>query len=493
MPPQRIAGGLGDTPGFDYRAHLESVIAHGSPAIRWVRRILAEDAAAVIPQGRWGRRWPAILASAWAMAFALVGLVAPVALSGGSASTLDHDGLPSTYERQRTHTDPHLPDTDGDGIPDGREDLDGDGLNNIWELRLGLLADWKDSDADGTPDGSEDADQDGLTNRFEISRSRTDPRMLDSDLDGLRDSVEDPDGDDLSNLGEQRFRTDPRDPDTDGDGTDDWHQDSNGDGARDGLTQDRRPVPDDLRPTLSHPFFRPVAYGICHQFGDRARLLTCVVGPAHGTKVVVVGDSHIQHWRAALERVGRARGWRMWFMTKSACPMAEIATTQRSCPVWREAALQRIAAIHPALVITSEYNEYRAANAVDDADNARLMRHGLTRTLQRLDKVAGKVVLLGDTTRYGSDPVGCLKGHLDDISACDPRRFTVVGRDRLANDRAAARAAGVTYRDTFHLSCPYDPCPLVVGDILVPYDRGHLTIRYAREVWRGIARLLPRV
>jgi hypothetical protein len=40
LPPQRIAGGMGDTPGFDYRAHLESVISHGSPPIKWVRRAL---------------------------------------------------------------------------------------------------------------------------------------------------------------------------------------------------------------------------------------------------------------------------------------------------------------------------------------------------------------------------------------------------------------------------------------------------------------------
>jgi hypothetical protein len=44
VPPQRIAGGIGATPGFDYRAHLEAVIGHGSPPIRWVRRILAGDA-----------------------------------------------------------------------------------------------------------------------------------------------------------------------------------------------------------------------------------------------------------------------------------------------------------------------------------------------------------------------------------------------------------------------------------------------------------------
>ena len=40
VPAQRIAGGLGDTPGFDYRAHLENVISHGMPPIKWVNRIL---------------------------------------------------------------------------------------------------------------------------------------------------------------------------------------------------------------------------------------------------------------------------------------------------------------------------------------------------------------------------------------------------------------------------------------------------------------------
>jgi len=46
VPAQRIVGGLGETPGFDYRRHLESVISHGSPPIKWVRRILAEEAEA---------------------------------------------------------------------------------------------------------------------------------------------------------------------------------------------------------------------------------------------------------------------------------------------------------------------------------------------------------------------------------------------------------------------------------------------------------------
>jgi len=40
VPVPRVVGGFGDTPGFSYKEHLESVIAHGSPPIPLIRRIL---------------------------------------------------------------------------------------------------------------------------------------------------------------------------------------------------------------------------------------------------------------------------------------------------------------------------------------------------------------------------------------------------------------------------------------------------------------------
>jgi uncharacterized protein (DUF885 family) len=40
VPEPRVVGGFGETPGFSYREHLESVIAHGSPPIPVIRRVL---------------------------------------------------------------------------------------------------------------------------------------------------------------------------------------------------------------------------------------------------------------------------------------------------------------------------------------------------------------------------------------------------------------------------------------------------------------------
>jgi uncharacterized protein (DUF885 family) len=40
VPAPRVVGGFGETPAFSYKEHLESVIAHGSPPIPLIRRIL---------------------------------------------------------------------------------------------------------------------------------------------------------------------------------------------------------------------------------------------------------------------------------------------------------------------------------------------------------------------------------------------------------------------------------------------------------------------
>jgi hypothetical protein len=422
---------------------------------------------------------------------ALSAVIAPGAHGSSAGRDTDGDGLPDAWERTYAGTDPRKTDSDGDGGTDDREDPDQDALTNIWELRLGLHPRRADTDRDDTPDGNEDGDADGLRNVFELRRARTSPVKSDTDLDGLRDGVEDPDGDDLSNAGEQRYGTGPRVADTDGTGPDDWHEDSNGDGIADGLTQDRRVIPGDLRPTLTRPNDRPTSHTRCHQGQTASRVLVCSVGRPGGRRVVVIGDSHALHWRAALEQVARARGWRLTFMTKSACPIADVPNKRPSCARWREAALRRIASMRPRMVIVSTLGQYPVPGARNAADSRRKWRGGLIRTLRRLDRIAGRVVLLGDTPFFGSDPVGCLRRHRGDLSRCSVRRSSAVIGDRLDTQRSAAGAAGVLFRDTTRLACPYDPCPLVTGRTLMIYDRSHFTVAYARSIWRGLARLLP--
>lgn len=103
-------------------------------------------------------------------------------------------------------------------------DSDGDGLDDVTELRhsadLALDPLDHDSDRDGIPDGAEDFDGDSLSNAFEVAAG-TDPTKKDSDFNGVNDGDEDPDGDYLSNRDEALAGTNPGLHDTDGDGWND--------------------------------------------------------------------------------------------------------------------------------------------------------------------------------------------------------------------------------------------------------------------------------
>lgn len=86
------------------------------------------------------------------------------------------------------------------------------GTNDLLKLRPFAF----DSNGDGIPDGLEDFDRDGLVAAAELLLG-TDPAKGDSDANGVPDPEEDFDGDSSSNLQEIQLGTNPFDPDSDGD------------------------------------------------------------------------------------------------------------------------------------------------------------------------------------------------------------------------------------------------------------------------------------
>lgn len=153
---------------------------------------------------------------------------------GGATVTLDvdQDGLDDEWERE------HGLDPTRD---DAAEDFDADGLTNITEFRLGTRPNDVDSDDDGLSDGDEDRNHDGV-----IDADETDPRLFDTDGDGLSDGLERGVVEPLTSSRAGVFgtdvnvfvpdannatTTDPTKADTDGDGLSDGVEDRNFDGA----------------------------------------------------------------------------------------------------------------------------------------------------------------------------------------------------------------------------------------------------------------------
>lgn len=177
------------------------------------------------------------------------------ALGDISPLDIDGDGL-TNDEEARLGTNPKNVDSDGDGLKDGEEvrkyltnprnpDTDNDGLT-----------DGKEINYFGTVPNSPDTDSDILIDGEEVNIFKTDPKVADTDRDGLDDGKEiktyltdplnpDTDGDGLTDGQEVTKRTDPKNVDTDHDGlqdgkevaitnTDPLTADTDGDRLKDG-------------------------------------------------------------------------------------------------------------------------------------------------------------------------------------------------------------------------------------------------------------------
>lgn len=103
----------------------------------------------------------------------------PEAVLEGDSSTLDSDGdgLTDNQEYTLTNTNPFMKSTGNDGVNDPQRDEDGDGVNNITEVRS------------GTNPLKYDTDNDGLNDQEERTRG-TDPLKADTDGDGAPDGWE---------------------------------------------------------------------------------------------------------------------------------------------------------------------------------------------------------------------------------------------------------------------------------------------------------------
>ena len=103
-------------------------------------------------------------------------------------------------------------------------------------------------------------------------------------------------------------------------------------------------------------------------------------------------------------------------------------------------------------------------------------------------------MLLGDVFEWGKGAIACLKTHTNHVSDCERRQHGPESRRGAVKDRIgreAAALAGAQFRSTRRITCPYDPCPLIVERYLVTRDGGHLTSIYAPLLSRALQKLLP--
>jgi hypothetical protein len=366
-------------------------------------------------------------------------------------------------------------------------------------LTLGSVAGTLAAPPAPQPPATSDYDGDGLTYAWETQWGLN-PNSRDSIGNGVRDGAEDYDNDGLSNLGEQLFHTNPVNPDSNGNGTLDGADDSDSNGVPDGLEQDKRAVPAGLRPSLANARRdRPAGYTDgCHTETFDATIHPCSYGTGSASRTIVAfGDSHAQQWMPALIAAALVHHWRVISLTKSACPGVHVTYqnpafpgSESSCQTWRLRAESWLRKHPPTVIIISNTRGYRlmgpdghvlAGTAFEDS-----WRKGLVKTLANLPRASSKVVL-GDTPHMAADIPVCLQANLGDISACQSPRAKAWRVTHDDAEAAAAKQGGATFTSLSLTVCSYDPCPIVVNDMLMWRDAAHLTATYVAELAPAIA------
>jgi hypothetical protein len=271
-----------------------------------------------------------------------------------------------------------------------------------------------------------------------------------------------------------------------------------------------RAVPSNLNPPLNAAAAEQAAMlfnGCLRGANEGGRQPECATGDtASSTTVALVGDSHAATWNPAFQQIGAQRPWRMELLAKEGCPLMDVPLTNqlfsrlvehfRKCEQWRGQIMARLRAEHPRLIVVSEWRGYRGGNDAGWLSGFTpydpVWIDSLTRLVQQLRGTGAKVLVLGPIPDPQSAVPVCLSAHLDDATACSPRRSTAVNQPGIAAESAATKAARGQYTDLTELFCTAERCPVIVGNTLVYFDWEHLTLEYSRLLAPVIGALADR-
>ncbi|PWF86616.1 acyltransferase family protein [Kocuria rosea] len=188
--------------------------------------------------------------------------------------------------------------------------------------------------------------------------------------------------------------------------------------------------------------------------------------------VLVLGNSHLQHWLPALRPLAEAERWRVLTWIQPGCfyAAAEDQPGSESCRAWFEGAEQMIGTADPDLVVVQ--------STFTDLEGE-VLRPGLEQRIRELTDRGIPVVGIRDTPRFPEAPAECAVANGED----DPRctfAHPMVGTPDPALPLARELPLYSTL-DLTDLICPAGRCPPVVGNVYVYWDDDHLSRVYSES------------
>ncbi|MEO8937728.1 MAG: acyltransferase family protein [Burkholderiaceae bacterium] len=256
----------------------------------------------------------------------------------------------------------------------------------------------------------------------------------------------------------------------------------------------------------------PVASGSTHKclvlFAD-AGLTECAFGRTiHPQKTIVLfGDSHADHWSTPLVDIADKRGWRVITLLKAFCPaiasdvyVERLHRVSSECVQWRSSAMERIAGLHPDLVVIGEASSAYVTSKWNVGDRHAVASEdwatAMAATVNTLTAAGIPVLIMRDTPRADESSAVCLARVV--WRGGDPGRCALVRTaaidDRVANAERAAAASARTasYQDWTDAFCDRERCPAVIDGVIVYRDSNHISDAFASHLAPALEQAIDR-
>ena len=232
----------------------------------------------------------------------------------------------------------------------------------------------------------------------------------------------------------------------------------------------------------------------CRGSGSDPSALVCYWGKGKPSRVVVlIGDSHAEHWRGALHRIAKAKNWQIIEMFAGGCPATyarSVVFERRSrdgdaCRNWTIKATAKLRALAPDDIITTAYVQQNVFSPAGSGPA------GFQQVWKEWLGFSRVTVLRDIPTTAGRNGPQCLAINAGKPLACaNPRSKVLIDDDMM---RAARAMRGeVNLVDLSDYFCDAKRCYAVIGAASVYFDYDHMTTQFSATLASALLRLMPR-
>ena len=251
--------------------------------------------------------------------------------------------------------------------------------------------------------------------------------------------------------------------------------------AADGIQR----VPPGLSPSVSEALTEPASnWGGppgCQPAVPQSSVPSCEFGDRRGRHTLVFyGDSHAAMWFRALDDIATQAHWRLFVLSKGACPAAPLPTHPPgaagrwvACDQWHRFAIDRINRIDPDLLIVTQ----NVTPTPDSRSYTKAQwRSGLEQLFKHVTATKTVKIVIGNLPLIRGP--ACLASHSDDVRACSTAPRSYLTPYDLA-ERRAATAEGARYISVTPWFCA-KTCSAVIGNYNVYFNSAHVALGYSR-------------